>query len=169
MHLKPPKTNQVRTIALAVAAIDALRTQKAQIAADKLKVGIALYRDQGFVFADELGEPLRLDLLTKTFATIAKKAKLAGVTLHSLRHSTATILLASGTDVRTVAGILGHASAKMTLDVYGHVIPGLAGRALDGLGETLALAQARRSGETAARGESGASCEAMARRRPAAT
>jgi integrase len=145
MHLKAPKTNHVRTIPLAQAAIDALRTQKAQIAADKL-ARRPLYRDQGFVFADELGDPIRLDLLTKTFATIAAKANLTGVTLHSLRHSAATLLLASGADVRTVAGILGHASPKMTLDVYGHVVAGLASRAIDGLGQTLALAQARRSG-----------------------
>ena len=42
---------------------------------------------------------------------------------HDLRHLHATTLLAAGVPVNTVADRMGHASARMTLDVYGHAIP----------------------------------------------
>jgi integrase len=42
--------------------------------------------------------------------------------LHDLRHWSATVAISSGTDVRTVAGRLGHANAAMTLRVYAHSV-----------------------------------------------
>lgn len=39
-------------------------------------------------------------------------------TFHDLRHTYATVAIASGVDVKTVSSILGHSSAAMTLDVY---------------------------------------------------
>ena len=57
--------------------------------------------------------------------------------LHDLRHWTATAAIASGHDVRTVAGRLGHANPAMTLRVYAHAVDG-ADRALAGaLGDAL--------------------------------
>ncbi len=47
------------------------------------------------------------------------------VRLHDLRHFVATTLLASGTDLATVAGRLGHGSGgKTTLAIYGHFLRG---------------------------------------------
>jgi integrase len=42
--------------------------------------------------------------------------------LHDLRHWTATMGIASGHDVRTVAGRIGHSNAAMTLRVYAHAV-----------------------------------------------
>ena len=39
-------------------------------------------------------------------------------TFHDLRHTYATVAIASGVDVKTVSSVLGHSSAAMTLDVY---------------------------------------------------
>ncbi len=41
-----------------------------------------------------------------------------GVTLHSLRYTCATRLIAAGVDIKTVQYILGHADARLTLDIY---------------------------------------------------
>lgn len=41
--------------------------------------------------------------------------------LHEVRHSAATILIANGTDPKTVAERLGHESVRITLDIYTHV------------------------------------------------
>jgi integrase len=49
---------------------------------------------------------------------------MSGVTLHSLRHTHASMLIASGVDIITVSRRLGHCSPKVTLEVYGHLING---------------------------------------------
>jgi integrase len=46
-----------------------------------------------------------------------------GFRFHDLRHYFASLLIADGLDVKTVQARLRHASAKTTLDVYGHVWP----------------------------------------------
>lgn len=40
---------------------------------------------------------------------------------HSLRHTAASLAIAAGADVKVVQHMLGHASATMTLDLYGHL------------------------------------------------
>jgi hypothetical protein len=46
-----------------------------------------------------------------------------GVTPHKLRHTAASLAIARGADVNVVQTMLGHKSASMTLDVYGHLFP----------------------------------------------
>jgi len=53
------------------------------------------------------------------------------IRLHDLRHTHATLLLADREPVKTVSERLGHASVAITLDVYGHVMPGDQRRAAD--------------------------------------
>jgi len=45
----------------------------------------------------------------------------AGFTFHDLRHYLASLLIASGADIKTVQARLRHASASTTLDTYGHL------------------------------------------------
>lgn len=47
----------------------------------------------------------------------------AWATPHALRHYYASLLIRSGASVKVVQARLGHASAKTTLDVYGHLWP----------------------------------------------
>jgi len=42
--------------------------------------------------------------------------------VHDLRHTAASVWLAAGADAKVVQRILGHASAAMTMDVYGHLV-----------------------------------------------
>ena len=46
-----------------------------------------------------------------------------GLTPHKLRHTAVPLAIASGADVKVVQSMLGHKSAAMTLDVYGHLFP----------------------------------------------
>lgn len=46
-----------------------------------------------------------------------------GFRVHDLRHYFASLLIAGGLDVKVVQARLRHASAKTTLDVYGHMWP----------------------------------------------
>ncbi|MFE3360668.1 tyrosine-type recombinase/integrase, partial [Streptomyces californicus] len=43
------------------------------------------------------------------------------VTAHQLRHTAASLMIASGAHVKTIQRQLGHKSATMTLDNYGHL------------------------------------------------
>ena len=91
-----------------------------------LKLGPAYNRELDLVFANEVGEPLdRRNLVQQHFKKIVKEAGLpVSLRLYDLRHTCCTLLLATGVNVKVVDERLGHASAAMTLNVYGHVLPG---------------------------------------------
>ena len=58
---------------------------------------------------------------TWRFKLILKKHGLPqGLTVHSLRHTNASLLISGGADVTTVAGLLGHSQPSTTLDIYSH-------------------------------------------------
>ena len=44
------------------------------------------------------------------------------MTLHSLRHTNATLMIAGGMNARTVANRLGHAQTSTTMNIYSHAI-----------------------------------------------
>lgn len=53
-----------------------------------------------------------------------KEAGLPKVRVHDLRHTAASLMLASGIETVTVSAVLGHASPSITHDMYSHVVPG---------------------------------------------
>ena len=59
--------------------------------------------------------------------------------LHSLRHTNASLLIAQGVDVRTVASLLGHAQASTTLDIYAHAFDKNKRKAQEKLGKVIGL------------------------------
>lgn len=68
------------------------------------------------------------DRLTKEFSSIVKMLDLVGttgkrITLHDLRHTYATYLVAAGTDIKTVSSLMGHSNAAMTLNTYASADP----------------------------------------------
>jgi integrase len=71
------------------------------------------------VFAMWNGEPRKPNTLTNDWlratAVVGRK-----ISLHALRHTHASQLIAAGVDILTISRRLGHASAKITLDTYGH-------------------------------------------------
>lgn len=52
-----------------------------------------------------------------------EKLGLKHITLHSLRHSYSSLLLASGASIKALQRSLGHATATMTLNTYSHLVP----------------------------------------------
>ena len=68
---------------------------------------------------------MKLPMTPSTFTWRFKKILkandlLTDLNVHSLRHTAATLFIASGTDVGTVAGLLGHSQPSTTLDIYTH-------------------------------------------------
>lgn len=80
---------------------------------------------KGPLFCHEDGSPWRPSELTAAFGDLRKSLGLdSSVHFHSMRHTHASILLASGCDIRTLQERLGHSSVNTTLRIYGHVLPG---------------------------------------------
>ena len=65
--------------------------------------------------------PMTPSTFTWRFKLILKKHGLPEyLNVHSLRHTAASLMIANGTDVATVAGLLGHSQPSTTLDIYTH-------------------------------------------------
>jgi integrase len=66
-------------------------------------------------------EPLRVTTFRHAFSNAADTIGVPGLHPHELRHTAASLAIAAGADVKVVQRMLGHASAAMTLDTYGHL------------------------------------------------
>jgi integrase len=58
----------------------------------------------------------------QTFDPAAKGVGAEGLVPHELRHTCASLAISAGANVKAVQTLLGHASAVMTLDLYGHLM-----------------------------------------------
>ncbi len=65
------------------------------------------------------------------------RSGLPKVSLHSLRHTNATLLIRQGTDVRTVSGRLGHSQTSTTLNIYAESLQIADKAASESLADTL--------------------------------
>jgi integrase-like protein len=73
------------------------------------------------VFESPQGDVLRASNFRRdVFEPAARSVGLDGLVPHGLRHTAASLAIASGADVKVVQQMLGHKSATMTLDLYGH-------------------------------------------------
>jgi integrase len=74
------------------------------------------------VFATDAGAVLRASNFRRdVWDPAIEAAGLDGVVPHGLRHTAASLAIAAGADVKVVQQMLGHKSATMTLDLYGHL------------------------------------------------
>lgn len=81
------------------------------------------YQDNDLVFCQEDGRPFWPAVVSGSISQLCRTLKLPkGTSLHSLRHTHASVLLRKGVPVATVSKRLGHSSIRTTLDIYGHVL-----------------------------------------------
>lgn len=116
-----PKTRtSKRTIPLLPALVDMLLTHKESQEQEK-KEFKAVYQDSGLTFCGRDGKQVKRTTIDKTLRRICKKAEIEHVNPHALRHTFATRGLENGVDLKIMQEFLGHASIKMTADIYTHV------------------------------------------------
>jgi integrase len=123
-RLGEPKTaGSWRAVPIDRGVVQALLRHRDRQTAERLVAGdrYRTHEDGGFVFAGELGDPLREDALLQVFRRTLARLGLPAVTLYALRHSHATWLLEAGVPLKVVSERLGHASIQLTADVYSHV------------------------------------------------
>ncbi|HKF07634.1 MAG TPA: tyrosine-type recombinase/integrase, partial [Xanthobacteraceae bacterium] len=88
-------------------------------------------RPDGLVLATPDGRPQSPNAITLAWIRAVRTAGMPEITLHSPRHTHASILIASGMDILTISRRLGHSTPMITLAVYGHLVRGTDDRAAD--------------------------------------
>lgn len=136
LELGPVKNHEKRTVPL-------LRSF-----AEELRPLCDGRKPNDLLFTAPEGGPLRYsNFRSRVFDKAVAAAGLGdlGVTPHKLRHTAASLAIAAGADVKVVQTMLGHKSATMTLDLYGHLFPDRLDEVADALDVGRSRALARRS------------------------
>jgi integrase len=106
----PPKSHEPRMVMMPSMLLDKLAAHLGSVASD------------GLVFTAQRGGPLRSSAWRRTVWTPAlNQAGIDDLRIHDLRHTAASLMISSGASIKAVQRQLGHASATMTLDLYGHL------------------------------------------------
>ena len=93
-----------------------------------------------WVFCSRTGNPLHAsDLRIHVLRPACVRAGLRQIRIHDLRHTYASLLIQQGESLAYVKEQLGHHSLKITVDTYGHLVPGGNRQAVDKLDEALFL------------------------------
>ncbi|MDR1065025.1 MAG: site-specific integrase, partial [Oscillospiraceae bacterium] len=115
-----PKTkNSLRTLKLS----DCVMAQLTRLREWQLNYAASLgdkWTDSGRVFTNWCGNAMYSNAPERYFKRLCRAYGLPVVSLHSLRHFNASLLISAGLDVKTVQASLGHSSASTTLDIYAH-------------------------------------------------
>ena len=112
--------------------IPLLKRIKSEQAQKKLKLG-EKWINEDWIFTQWNGKLLNLATVSAWWSDFVNENKLKKITFHDLRHTAASYLIKSGTDIITVSKILGHAKPSTTTNIYGHVVEDAKKEALSGL------------------------------------
>ena len=88
---------------------------------------LQLRRESGLVFGAGQADPFATTSLASRAATAWKRAKIAPITLHECRHTFASLMIAAGVNAKALSTRIGHANIAITMDRYGHLMPGSEG------------------------------------------
>jgi integrase len=126
LKFKDPKTeDSARPVSLPASTIEALAAHQKRQNEFRAQFGPDYRADLDLIFANPDGTPLKPDSISSAVSLLFRKLKLPqGASLHSLRHSHCSLLLADGVDLATVSERLGHSSVRVTSEIYAHAIRG---------------------------------------------
>ena len=134
---KEPKTRAgVRVISADPAVFEALQCYREAKDKEREAAGSS-WRETNRIFTKRTGEPIIPGTTAVWLLRFAKKHGLRRVTPHKLRHTYATLQIAYGTDIRTVAGVMGHSSPMTTLTIYAHQVKEASEKAARAMSEML--------------------------------
>lgn len=135
-YIKSPKTpKSIREVVIPKTEIHLLRELQKKQLNNIMMMGTAWegYRDKkhlndNLVFPQFNGRlmwksaPNRMlhRLIDNYNSTVAEEKKLPYITVHCLRHTSATLLIAGNMDIKSISARLGHKTIQTTLDIYAH-------------------------------------------------
>ncbi|HZQ54461.1 MAG TPA: site-specific integrase [Bryobacteraceae bacterium] len=77
------------------------------------------------VFPSEAGTPLEMNnFYARVFKPLVARVGIGKIRFHDLRHTFGSLLIQVGASLAYVRDRMGHSSIQVTVDVYGHLIPG---------------------------------------------
>jgi integrase len=135
VRIETPKTTRsMRRIPLNRTAQEALQLHRLAQSEEAHLLGLA--QSPAWIITNEVGKPIDPSLLSKRWRSIVKQAEVPAYSLHALRHTFATALLARNKSPKVVQDLLGHSSITVTLDLYTASLDNLGRDAVDALDET---------------------------------
>jgi integrase len=132
LRIKAPKTRRGRrNVAIPPWLVTELRAYRARQQEQRLSLGLGRAApDDSFVFARWDGALRSPRWISQAFAQAMKELKI-NCSLHGLRHTHVSQLIAAGLDVLTISRRIGHATPTVTLNVYGHMFKNTDARAAE--------------------------------------
>ena len=130
-----PKSGKSRRVDMSTRLCEVLQAHQAQVEMWALAEGHELPQ---WVFPNLAGNTYAAnDVREKVWYRLLNDAGLPRLTPHVLRHTYATLLIQDNQSLAYVQQQLGHASIKITVDTYGHLVPGGNRQAVDRLDNVL--------------------------------
>lgn len=123
IKIQTPKTKSSnRVISLDTETIQILKSWQLEQRKQLLKLGINSMNKQQLIFSNGKNSFIIVPTVRLAIKQIAKKAGIHPITTHGFRHTHATLLFASGLDIKQVQARLGHSNVQTTLNIYTHAI-----------------------------------------------
>jgi len=99
-----------------------LLDRKEEIEDNKLMYGRSYNKKYlDYVFVDDIGDIIKPDYVSNKFRELLKENNLKHIRFHDLRHSCASLLVASGVPMKNIQEWLGHSNFSTTADIYSHL------------------------------------------------
>jgi integrase len=126
-----PKNGKSRRVDMSKQLAETLKAVRTEQKREALAKGRELPE---LVFVNGVGRVLEhANLRTRVFWPALAKAGLRRIRIHDLRHTFASLLIQNGESLAYVRDQLGHHSIQITVDTYGHLVPGANRQAVDRL------------------------------------
>ena len=117
---KSTKTGKSRRVMIPPYCIALLRKYRAAQAAERLALG-DYWKGDNWIFVQSDGRAMYPTTPTQWFSKFLKRHDIPHRKFHALRHTSATLLLSNGTNIKNVAARLGHSQLKTT-NRYVHAV-----------------------------------------------
>ena len=117
----PKTSSSIRDVKVSENILDMLKEYKAWQENYSQELGDK-WENTGKVFTNDFGGWLRPDTYSKWFSRFCKKNGFNNTHAHTLRHTSATLMIMNGIPLRVVSQRLGHNSTAVTNDIYTHVV-----------------------------------------------
>ena len=127
LEFKCTKTEKPRPVTLPASALAALDAHRRQQDEFRRQFGPDYRTDLDLIFANPDGTPLKPDSVSASVSALFRRLKIPkpkGGSLHILRHTHTSHLLANGVPLPVVSARLGHSSIRTTQEIYAHMITG---------------------------------------------